>query len=546
MEAGGEDEGVHQLEQRVQLVADRWHVVGAVEFQAAQAGQAVAELSLQGGEGLMPGGVRGGVAAAGELGDNGPDSVLGTLRGGGRQIHFLILTDLAGGQANGWRGSQARSCHSGGVKDADVGKGVRIQGELPGPRAREWIERDHRVLSPSFTRSYPFVMESGQGCWVKDVDGNRFLDFTAGIAVVATGHAHPKVVAAVEEQARKFLHMSGTDFYYKMEILLAERLVSKMMPGREAKVFFGNSGAEAIEGAMKLARHTTGRPNYIAFGGAFHGRTFGALSLTASKAAQRKGFAPLMTGVFHVPFPTESHHRTTEETMQRLEELFLTVAPPESVAAVFVEPIQGEGGYLVPPDDFLPRLRALTREHGILLVADEVQSGMGRTGKLLAGEWWGLEPDIICLAKGIASGLPLGAFIASGEHMKWPPGSHGSTFGGNPVACAAALATLDLIEGGLMENASRVGEQLKAGLQEVAKGHPEVKDVRGKGLMLAFELESHDHAEAVVIEAFKRGLLLLMCGTRSVRVSPPLVLDAQEAKEGLRIIEAALGAIQVS
>ena len=411
---------------------------------------------------------------------------------------------------------------------------------LPGPKAAELIARDAKSMSPSFTRSYPFVMDHGQGCWVTDVDGNRFLDFTAGIAVVTTGHSHPKVVAAIKEQADHFLHMSGTDFYYRTEIELAERLESKILPGTPARVFFTNSGAEAIEGAMKLARFATGRQSYIAFIGAFHGRTFGALSLTASKASQRRRFGPLLSSVFHAPFPTASRGITTDESIERIEELFATVASPESVAAVFVEPIQGEGGYLVPPDDFLPRLRELTAKHGILLVADEVQSGMGRTGHLLAVEHWGVEPDIVCLAKGIASGLPLGAFIARAEQMSWPPGSHGSTFGGNPVACAAGLATLDLLEGGLMENASRVGAVLQDGLREIASDHKDVTDVRGLGLMLAFEMRTPELASRVVQRAFERGLLLLTAGTRAVRISPPLVLSPEDATTGLEIIASAL------
>ena len=412
---------------------------------------------------------------------------------------------------------------------------------LPGPIAADLIARDAKAMSPSFTRAYPFVMERGEGCWVTDVDGNTFLDFTAGIAVSTTGHSHPKVVAAIEEQAKRFLHMSGTDFYYRSEIELAERLEAKILPGTPAKVFFTNSGAEAIEGAMKLARYATGRPSYIAFIGGFHGRTFGALSLTASKASQRRRFAPLLSSVFHAPFPSPARGVTTDETMARLEELFNTVAPPESVAAVFVEPIQGEGGYLVPPDDFLPRLRELTLKHGILLVADEVQSGMGRTGHLLAVEHWDVQPDIVCLAKGIASGLPLGAFIARAEQMSWPPGSHGSTFGGNPLACAAGLATLDLIEDGLMENASKVGAQLQDGLREIAQSHPQVTDVRGLGLMVALELKTADQAGQLVQSAFERGLLLLTAGTRAVRLCPPLVVDHEEATTGLEIIAAALG-----
>jgi 4-aminobutyrate aminotransferase len=415
-----------------------------------------------------------------------------------------------------------------------------INTALPGPKAAELIARDAKAMSPSFTRSYPFVMDHGRGCWVTDVDGNRFLDFTAGIAVVTTGHSHPKVVQAIKDQAERFIHMSGTDFYYSPEIELAERLENKILPGTPARVFFTNSGAEAIEGAMKLARYTSGRPSYIAFIGAFHGRTFGALSLTASKASQRRRFAPLLSQVFHAPFPTPARGITTDQAIERIEELFTTVAPPESVAAVFVEPIQGEGGYLVPPDDFLPRLRELTKKHGILLVADEVQSGMGRTGHLLAVEHWGVEPDIVCLAKGIASGLPLGAFIARAEQMSWPPGSHGSTFGGNPIACAAGLATLDLLYGGVMENAAKVGAQLQDGLREIAASQPDVTDVRGIGLMLALELSSPEQAARLVQSAFERGLLLLTAGTRAVRISPPLVLTPDEAATGLEIIAESL------
>jgi 4-aminobutyrate aminotransferase len=416
----------------------------------------------------------------------------------------------------------------------------QIVTSLPGPKAAELIARDAKAMSPSFTRAYPFVMDRGEGCWATDVDGNRFLDFTAGIAVNTTGFAHPRVVAAIEEQAHRFLHMSGTDFYYRTEIELAERLEAKILPGTPARVFFTNSGAEAIEGAMKLARYATGRPSYIAFIGAFHGRTYGALSLTASKASQRRRFAPLLSSVFHAPFPSPARGITTDESLERIEELFATVAPPESVAAIFVEPIQGEGGYLVPPDDFLPRLRELTHKHGILLVADEVQSGMGRTGRLLAVEHTGVEPDIVCLAKGIASGLPLGAFIARAEQMSWPPGSHGSTFGGNPVACAAGLVTLDLLEEGLMENAAKVGAQLHDGLNEIASSHSSVTDVRGRGLMLALEFKTADQAANLVQSAFERGLLLLTAGTRAVRVSPPLVLDREEAATGLEIISASL------
>ena len=413
----------------------------------------------------------------------------------------------------------------------------RIQTTLPGPIAARLIERDAVAMSPSFTRAYPFVMEHGEGCWATDVDGNTFLDFTAGIAVCSTGHSHPRVVAAIVEQASRFLHMSGTDFYYRGEIELAERLAARMMPDVPARVFFTNSGAEAVEGAMKLARYATGRPNFLAFFGAFHGRTMGALSLTASKATQRRRFAPLLPSVFHVPYPSPSRGVDSDEALANIEELFATVMPPESVAAVFVEPVQGEGGYLVPPADFLPRLRELTARHGILLVTDEVQSGMGRTGRMLAAEHWAVRPDVVCLAKGVASGMPLGAFVARAEHMSWAPGSHGSTFGGNPVACAAALATLDLLEEGLIDNAREVGDHLLAGLERLRADHsPAVTDARGLGLMAVVELDSPERAADVVQRAFRNGLLLLTAGTRAVRLCPPLVLSPDEADVGLEIL----------
>jgi 4-aminobutyrate aminotransferase len=416
-----------------------------------------------------------------------------------------------------------------------------VRTDLPGPIASRLIERDSVAMSPSFTRAYPFVMDHGEGCWATDVDGNTFLDFTAGIAVCSTGHSHPRVVDAITDQARRFLHMSGTDFYYRSEIELAERLAAAMLPGTAARVFFTNSGAEAVEGAMKLARYATGRPNFLAFFGAFHGRTMGALSLTASKATQRKRFAPLLPSVFHVPYPSESRRIGSDEALANVDELFTTVMPPESVAAVFVEPVQGEGGYLVPPADFLPRLRELTRRHGILLVTDEVQSGMGRTGQLLAAEHWDVQPDVVCLAKGLASGMPLGAFVARAEHMSWAPGSHGSTFGGNPVACAAALTTLDLLEEGLVDNAREVGEHLLAGLRGLRARRPElVTDVRGLGLMAAIELATPEVAGEVVQRAFRRGLLLLTAGSRAVRLCPPLVLSAAEADVGLEILDQAV------
>ncbi len=417
-----------------------------------------------------------------------------------------------------------------------------IRAPLPGPQAKALIERDRASMSPSFTRSYPFVMDHGEGCWATDVDGNVFLDFTAGIAVNSTGFSHPRVVQAIKDQADRFLHMSGTDFYYEVEIALAERLEARIMPDTAARVFFTNSGAEAIEGAMKLARYATGRPSYVAFTGAFHGRTMGALSLTASKANQRRRFAPLLPSVFHATFPSPSRDHSTEQTIRQLEEMFTTIAPPESVAAVFVEPIQGEGGYLVPPPDFLPALRELTRKHGILLVFDEVQSGMGRTGKLLAAEHWGVEADIVCLAKGIASGMPLGAFIARADLMDWGPGAHGSTFGGNPLACAAALATLDLLEEGMMANAASTGDHLLRGLHKLAERHPEIHDVRGIGLMAAIEFPTAERASRIVHQCFERGLLTLTAGHRALRICPPLVLTPEEADTGLEIISEAISA----
>jgi 4-aminobutyrate aminotransferase len=413
----------------------------------------------------------------------------------------------------------------------------RVSTPLPGPRTAALVARDHAALSTSFTRPYPLAIERGEGAWVIDVDGNEFLDFTAGIAVNSTGHSHPAVVAAIEAQARRFLHMSGTDFYYEPEVHLAERLGELAPVEPQARVFFTNSGAESIEGAMKLARWSTRRPNFLAFTGAFHGRTLGALSLTGSKVIQRDGFAPLMPGVFHVPFPSASRYTSSNETFERLDEVFHTVARPDSFAAVFVEPIQGEGGYIVPPDDFLPRLRAVTAEHGILLIVDEIQSGMGRTGRMFAIERSGIQADVITLAKGIASGLPLGAFIAGRGLMSWPPGSHGSTFGGNPVACAAALATLDLVEGGLMHNAAEMGEVLMDGLHALHNRHPRIiKDVRGRGLMVAFELASAANVEAVMLGAFKRGLLVLPTGPRAIRLSPPLVVSSDEVAVALSVL----------
>ncbi len=424
-----------------------------------------------------------------------------------------------------------------------------IKTDLPGPRARALLERDQRYVSPSYTRVYPLVVECGSGAVIEDVDGNLFLDFTAGIAVTAAGHCHPKVVEAITDQAHKLIHMSGTDFYYQPQIDLSQRL-AELAPGKSAKrVFFTNSGAEALEAALKLARWHTARPRAIAFLGAFHGRTYGAMSLSGSKLVHRRGFSPLVPDIHHVPYPRGVEARITpgfgRRAVEHIEETMLTrIAPPEEVAAIFVEPIQGESGYQVPPPDFLPALRELCDRHGMLLVADEVQCGMGRTGKLFAVEHWGVEPDIICLAKGIASGMPLGAIIAKDEVMDWPSGSHASTFGGNPVSCRASLATLELLEKGYTANAAARGEQLMRGLLDMQRHHPEIGDVRGLGLMVAIDLvKDRDRLtpdpvlrEQVVQTAFHQGLLLLGCGESAIRFCPPLCVTAGQVETALHIL----------
>jgi 4-aminobutyrate aminotransferase len=424
----------------------------------------------------------------------------------------------------------------------------RLRTDLPGPRASALLARDEQFVSPSYTRVYPLVVERGSGAVIEDVDGNLFLDFTAGIAVTATGHCHPHVVGAITDQAQKLLHMSGTDFYYEPQIDLSQRLAEAgAWPGRR-RVFFTNSGAEALEAALKLARWHTGRPRAIAFFGAFHGRTYGAMSLSGSKLVHRRGFAPLVPDIHHVPYPrgcTSCSDAAGCACVRHIEETVLKrTAPPEEVAAIFVEPIQGEGGYHVPPPGFLPALRALCDKYGMLLVADEVQTGMGRTGKLFAVEHWGVQPDIVCLAKGIASGMPLGAIIARDEVMDWPSGSHASTFGGNPVSCRASLATLDLLEAGYMANAAERGEQLLAGLRRLQARCPELGDVRGLGLMVAVDVvgSSPPHAYAparrdeLVQAAFRRGLLLLGCGESALRFCPPLCVSAEQVEKALEIL----------
>ena len=428
----------------------------------------------------------------------------------------------------------------------------RIHTPLPGPRARQLLARDQRYVSPSYTRIYPLVVARGSGAVIEDVDGNLFLDFTAGIAVTATGHCHPRVVAAIQDQAAKLLHMSGTDFYYEPQIDLAQRL-AELAPGKSAKrVFFTNSGAEALEAALKLARWHTSRSRAVAFLGAFHGRTYGAMSLSGSKLVHRRGFSPLVPDIHHVPYPRGCRRCRDAagcECVRQIEETLLKrVAPPDEVAAVFVEPIQGEGGYHVPPPGFLPALRDLCDRHGMLLVADEVQSGMGRTGKMFAVEHWNVEPDIVCLAKGIASGMPLGAMIARDEVMTWPSGSHASTFGGNPVSCRAALATIELLLEEYIANAAQRGEQLRQGLLALQREQPIIGEVRGLGLMLAIEIVDGDDParpdpamrEQIIQTAFQHGLLLLGCGESAVRFCPPLCITAEQVDTALTILERVL------
>jgi 4-aminobutyrate aminotransferase len=429
---------------------------------------------------------------------------------------------------------------------------------LPGPKATEIIERDRAVLSPSYTRCYPLVMKRGEGAVVEDVDGNRFLDFNAGIAVVASGHSHPRVVAAIQKQAAEFLHMSGTDFYYESMVQLAEKLAALTPGGVDRRVYFGNSGAEAVEAALKMARYHSGRDKFIAFLGAFHGRTMGALSLTGSKVTQRRGFGPMLP-VQHIPYAYcyrcaygKEPSTCNVECVKVIEDtLFKTILPAEEVAAIVVEPIQGEGGYLVPPVKFHEELRRVADKYGILLIHDEVQSGMGRTGKMFASEHFGVSPDIVTLAKGIASGLPLAATVAKAEVMNWRPGAHASTFGGNPVSIASALTTIELLEESLVENAATIGAYMMERMARWPARFSCVGDVRGRGLMLGFEIvrdqgtkerapELRDRIEQM---AFERGLLVLGCGQNSIRLCPPLVIVKDQADFALDTLEDCMRAI---
>jgi 4-aminobutyrate aminotransferase len=425
--------------------------------------------------------------------------------------------------------------------DGWIGPAPYIQSPFPGPLAKAYAARDDRVSSPSYTRDYPLVVKRAVGSVVEDVDGNRFLDFAAGIAVCATGHCHPKVVAAIEEQARSLLHICGSDFYYPSMVEVMEKLAAIAPWKGERRVLLTNSGTEAVEAAIKLSRFHTKRKWIIAFQGAFHGRTMGSLALTCSKARQREGFGPLIPMVAHVPYG---------EAEAIESKLFKYQMGPEEVAAVFVEPIQGEGGYTVPTAEFLPDLRKLCDKHGILLVCDEIQTGVGRTGKWFAYEHFGITPDIVLMAKGLASGMPLGAVLTRGDIMNWPPGAQGSTFGGNPVCCAAALATLELVESTYMANAAELGVRLKEGLAEIADHRKMISGVRGLGLMCGADIINRRTGKGdvkirkrVLDAAFERGLILLPCGEFGIRFCPPLCINEAQLDVGLKLFDEALAVV---
>lgn len=443
------------------------------------------------------------------------------------------------------------------MKERNQVQNPRIITPPPGPKARAILERDARVLSPSYARDYGFVMDHGKGAEVWDVDGNRYIDFSAGIAVCATGHSHPEVVKAIQDQAERFIHISS-DYYHELMVLVAER-IDELAPMKEdVTVFLANSGTESVEAAIKLARYATGRQRFIGFLGAFHGRSMGSLSFTASKATQQERFFPTMPGVWHVPYPDPYRPvlpiprggDAGDAVVDYIENvLFPEALPPDEVAAVLVEPIQGEGGYIVPAPHFFPRLRQMCNKHGILLIADEVQSGVGRTGRWWAIQHWNVEPDIVCIAKGIASGVPMGAMAARksiGE--KWRAGAHGNTYGGNPLACVSALKTLELVEREYMSNASSMGSYILDAMCEMQIRHPSIGDVRGRGLMVGAELvkdkETKEPAVSlrnqVVHSCFEKGLLTLGCGRSTVRFMPPLMIEKNLVDEGLGIFEDAL------
>jgi len=439
-------------------------------------------------------------------------------------------------------------------------KKPRLVTPLPGPEARRIFKLDQRFVSPSYTRDYPLVAKTGRGAMLEDVDGNIFLDFAAGIAVCATGHCHPEVVAAIQKQAAELIHMSGTDFYYSRLVELAEKL-ALVAPGDEPKrVHYGNSGAEAVEAAIKLAKFHTKRDKLVAFHGAFHGRTMGALSLTASRAVQRKGFGTLLAGVFHMPFPDtyrgtygiRPEHASADCLSYLENELFRRRVDPEEVAAIFIEPIQGEGGYIMAPPEFLQGLQRICRRNGILLVTDEVQCGMGRTGKFWASDFAGIEPDIICTAKGIASGMPLSAIIARASVMDWPPGAHGSTFGGNPVCIAASLATIRLLETQYMDNAARMGDYIMKRTSDWRRKFRTVGDIRGRGLMIGIEFvrdqatkeKAPEIRNQIVQLAFQKGLIVLPSGDTTLRISPPLLIDEEQTDFAFDTLESIITTIE--
>lgn len=427
---------------------------------------------------------------------------------------------------------------------------------LPGPKAQAIIDRDHKVLSPSYTRGYPLVAAKGEGAIIEDPDGNRFLDMNAGIAVVAAGHCHPKVVESIQKQAANLIHMSGTDFYYENMVQLAEKLAALAPGGGDRRVYFGNSGTEAIECAIKAARYHTGKDKFVAFLGSFHGRTLGSLSFTASKYVQRKNFGNLLPGVHHIPYANcyrcvygKQPETCNVECLKYVEQtLFRHILPAEEVAAILFEPVQGEGGYVVPPQKWFDELQHIAARHNICLIADEVQSGMGRTGKMFASEHFGVSPDLLALAKGIASGMPLGAVVAKPQYMSWTPGAHASTFGGNPIACAAALTTIELLEQELIDNAAKVGGHILNRLADWPKKYKNVGQVRGLGLMIGVEFV-HDHEtrerfpqlrDQLETMCFERGVLVLGCGPNSLRLCPPLVITKDQADFAVDTLEACL------
>jgi 4-aminobutyrate aminotransferase len=438
--------------------------------------------------------------------------------------------------------------------------GPKIRTKIPGPKAQQILAGDARYISPSYTRSYPLVAKRGRGVVIEDVDGNEFLDFSSGIAVVSTGHCHPEVVAAIQKQAGELIHMSGTDFYYENLVTLAERLAKIAPMSGPVRAYYGNSGAEAIEAAMKLARYHTKRQGIIAFYGGFHGRTLGALSLTASKVQQRRRFFPLVAGVEHVPYPYlyrrpegTSEAQYIKECVSFIEDrVFKTVMPPEECAAIFIEPIQGEGGYVPAPKEFMQELRRICDQHGILLVADEIQCGAGRTGKWWAIEHTGVQPDMVTIAKGIASGMPLGVMLARAEIMDWAPGSHASTFGGNPVCIEAALATMNVLEREGIRNAEVVGNHILRRIKRWVESHPMVGDVRGLGLMIGVEIvtdkatraTAHDQRDRIVELAFERGILFLGAGENSIRIAPPLIATEEQADIALDVLEECIGIVE--